>query len=97
MRFSIAATTALSLLVRCVLAATADPNFDLVTKPEKDEKIDAGSTYTLVWKVPEGASKGPITIALLAGPNRDLLQPVGIVASKLNRRKIAPEKENNAS
>lgn len=97
MRFSIAATTALSLLVRCVLAATADPNFDLVTKPEKDEKIDAGSTYTLVWKVPEGASKGPITIALLAGPNRDLLQPVGIVASKLNCRKIAPEKENNAS
>ncbi|SPO00966.1 uncharacterized protein DNG_03714 [Cephalotrichum gorgonifer] len=86
MQFVIPAATLLAF-VSGALAQVA--GFDTITKPETDEKIAAGSTYTIVWEAaPAKYDDETVTISLIAGKDRGSLIPladpiaVGVVNSE---------------
>ncbi|KAK0731294.1 Ser-Thr-rich glycosyl-phosphatidyl-inositol-anchored membrane family-domain-containing protein [Lasiosphaeris hirsuta] len=81
MRFSIAAIFALASVV---LGQTE--GFDAISKPTKDEKVPAGSTYNIVW-APTSKFTGPITITLLGGASPGLLDTIETIAKGVDNSK----------
>jgi len=70
------------LILLCVGALCQTPNFDEITKPAKDEKVPAGSTYTITWK-PSPDYTGSITLSLLGGSSPSTLTDLGTIACGL--------------
>ncbi|KAK3341237.1 Ser-Thr-rich glycosyl-phosphatidyl-inositol-anchored membrane family-domain-containing protein [Lasiosphaeria hispida] len=83
MRFSIAAIFALA---SAVLAQDPTDGFDAISKPTKDEKVAAGSTYNIVW-APTPRFAGPITITLLGGATPALLNTIETIAQGVDNSK----------
>jgi len=80
MQFTMSAA-AFAAFVSAVLAQTAD--FDPITKPLKDEKVAAGSTYQVEWQVAT-QYLGPVTVSLLGGATPGTLQPLGSLGTADN-------------
>lgn len=78
MRFS--AATLLGL----VGSALAQTNgFDAMSKPAKDEKVPAGSTYPITWYyTPDPRWIGSVTLSLLGGADPSTLQVLETIASE---------------
>ena len=85
MRFTMSAA-AFAAFITAVLAQTAD--FDAITKPTKDEKIPAGSTYQVEWQV-SAQYLGPVTLSLLGGADPGSLQALGAIGSEFSRKRTA--------
>jgi hypothetical protein len=84
MRFTTTSCTILAALAGSVFAEAADPGFDVITKPSKDENVTSGSTYTIAWSLQEHTQTGPVDIILLGGPNNVSLAAIETIASKLS-------------
>ena len=81
MRFSVATVLAFA---SAVLAQTE--GFNVITKPTRDEKVPAGSTYEVVWQPGPDKYAGPITIALVGGATQQSLSTIETLSSKFARR-----------
>ncbi|KAK0746367.1 Ser-Thr-rich glycosyl-phosphatidyl-inositol-anchored membrane family-domain-containing protein [Schizothecium vesticola] len=75
MRFSVATVLALAT---AVFAQTE--GFNVITKPTRDEKVPAGSTYEIVWQPGPDKYTGPITIGLVGGATQQTLVPIETLA-----------------
>jgi hypothetical protein len=78
MRFSVAAVLAFATSTLAQIEG-----FNVITAPQKGEKVAAGSTYEIIWQ-PDAKNPGPITIGLLGGSQPDKLSVVDTIASKTN-------------
>jgi hypothetical protein len=76
MRFTIAAVFAFA---SAVLAQSTTDGFDVISKPTKDEKVPAGTTYSIVWD-PIASYDGTVSISLLGGATPATLQNLGVIA-----------------
>jgi hypothetical protein len=74
------------LLATILFFATAvfaqTPDFNVITKPLRNEKIPAGSTYQIVWVTSPTLYPGPITLSLIGGVTQTSLSNIQIIASK---------------
>jgi hypothetical protein len=70
------------------LAGTAladyDPTFDFITNPSKNEKVAAGSVYTIKWQLQQSTPVGPVNITLIGGPEQDKQVQQAVIASEYN-------------
>lgn len=73
MRFTISAAAFLAFAAN-VLAQ--NPNFDPVTKPLSQEKIAAGSTYTIEWTAPDAFKDVTVSISLIGGATQNTQVPL---------------------
>ncbi|KAI8212653.1 hypothetical protein K4K53_012242 [Colletotrichum sp. SAR 10_77] len=78
MRFTISAAAFLAFAAN-VLAQ--NPNFDPVTKPLSQEKIAAGSTYTIEWTAPDAFKDVTVSISLIGGATQNTQVPLLDIAS----------------
>jgi len=78
MRFSLFSLLALA---SAVLAVEPTADFDAINKPDKDEKIPAGSTYEIKWDAPAKYASANIKISLIGGADPAHLSDVGTVAT----------------
>jgi hypothetical protein len=77
MRFSVATVLAFA---SAVLAQTE--GFNVITKPTRDEKVPAGSTYEIVWSAGPAKYAGPVTIDLVGGATQQTLSKIENLATK---------------
>jgi hypothetical protein len=75
-----------SLSVAALLAAAGSavaqtPGYIPVNKPVANEKIAAGSTYTIEWGVPEKYAAGSVNIILIGGATQQLLGTIQNLAT----------------
>jgi len=80
MRFSVATVLAFA---SAVLAQTE--GFNVITKPTRDEKVPAGSTYEIVWSPGPNKYAGPVTIDLVGGATQQTLSKIENLACKSTR------------
>lgn len=78
MRFSTSNAALLALVSRVV--AQID-GFDAITKPTKNEVLEAGSTYQITWDY-SAQYAGTISITLLEGDTPSTLELGDTIASK---------------
>ncbi|KAL0938911.1 uncharacterized protein CTRU02_205521 [Colletotrichum truncatum] len=78
MRFTISAAAFLAFAAN-VLAQ--NPNFNPVNKPTPNEKINAGTTYTIEWTTPDAFKDVTVSISLIGGATQDKQVPLLDVAS----------------
>lgn len=83
MRFSVATILAFAATA---FAQTAD--FDPIYAPTPNEKIAAGSTFTITWKAPAKYSEGTVKIELIGGATQNTQVPLADIACKLALHKI---------
>ncbi|KJK78975.1 hypothetical protein H634G_05790 [Metarhizium anisopliae BRIP 53293] len=76
MRFSVATILAFAATA---FAQTAD--FDPIYAPTPNEKIAAGSTFTITWKAPAKYSEGTVKIELIGGATQNTQVPLADIAS----------------
>ncbi|EFZ00507.1 Ser-Thr-rich, GPI-anchored family protein [Metarhizium robertsii] len=76
MRFSVATILAFAATA---FAQTAD--FDPIYAPTPNEKITAGSTFTITWKAPAKYSEGTVKIELIGGATQNTQVPLADIAS----------------
>ncbi|KAF9879834.1 extracellular serine-threonine rich protein [Colletotrichum karsti] len=78
MRFTISAAAFLAFAAN-VLAQ--NPNFDPVNKPTPNEKINAGTTYTIEWTAPDAFKDVTVSISLIGGATQGGQVPLLDIAS----------------
>ncbi|TEA13658.1 hypothetical protein C8034_v004476 [Colletotrichum sidae] len=78
MRFTISAAAFMAFAAN-VLAQNA--NFDPVTKPTPNEKIDAGSSYTIEWTAPDAFKDVTVSISLIGGATQNTQVPLLDIAA----------------
>lgn len=80
MRFSAAAFLAFAAAV--VAQKNPTDGFDPITKPAKDQTVDAGKPFEITWEVADQYKDLKVDIELLGGKDPNTLVPVGKIASK---------------
>jgi len=80
MRFTSAIFAAVALATS-VFAQETTAGFAVITAPTKDEKLQAGSQYTIVWQPGSEAASTLFTITLMQGASQGLLQPGAVIAA----------------
>ncbi|KAF6798837.1 hypothetical protein CMUS01_03457 [Colletotrichum musicola] len=78
MRFTVSAAALLAFVAN---ALAQNPDFDPVTKPLSNEKVNAGSTYTIEWTAPEKFKDVTISISLIGGATQGTQIPLLDIAS----------------
>lgn len=73
---------AASALAFAASAMAQVEGFAAMSAPAKDEKIAAGSTYSIQWDA--GTYTGPVSISLLGGKTPGTLVPGAQLAGKIN-------------
>lgn len=80
MRFSLSVSAVLAMAVS-VLAAEPTFDFDPVTKPDKNQVINAGSTFEITWDSIAKYDEETISIELIGGATQGTQIPKGVIAS----------------
>ncbi|KAM0325940.1 hypothetical protein ACHAQA_007245 [Verticillium albo-atrum] len=65
--FSVAAIMALVTAALAQRAPEPNPDFNAINKPEEDETVKAGTTYTIVWQVPDEFADVLVNLILVGG------------------------------
>lgn len=76
MQFSFAAVLALATAAFAQRAALPNPDFNPVTSPTEHQKVQAGTTLTIKWTVPEKFASTKVNLILIGGPEQNLQTPL---------------------
>lgn len=76
MQFSFAAVLALATAAFAQRAALPNPDFNPVTSPTEHQKVQAGTTLTIKWTVPEKFANTKVNLILIGGPEQNLQTPL---------------------
>lgn len=82
MRFSAAAFLAFAAAV--VAQKNPTDGFDPITKPAKDQTVDAGKPFEITWEVADQYKDLKVDIELLGGKDPNTLVPVGKIATGID-------------
>ncbi|KAI3527295.1 hypothetical protein CPAR01_02772 [Colletotrichum paranaense] len=78
MQFKISAA---AFLAFAASALAQNANFDPVTKPTPNEKINAGTSYTIEWTAPDAFKDVTVSISLIGGATQNTQIPLQDIAS----------------
>ncbi|OLN88749.1 hypothetical protein CCHL11_01877 [Colletotrichum chlorophyti] len=78
MKFTISAATLLAFVAS---ALAQNPNFNPVTNPTSNEKVNAGTAFTIEWDAPEAFKDVTVSISLIGGPEQNKQVPLLDIAS----------------
>lgn len=79
MQFKISAA---AFLAFAASALAQNANFDPVTKPTPNEKINAGTSYTIEWTAPDAFKDVTVSISLIGGATQNTQIPLQDIACK---------------
>ncbi|OHF01375.1 hypothetical protein CORC01_03408 [Colletotrichum orchidophilum] len=76
--------TAAAFLAFAASALAQNPNFDPVFKPTSNEKINAGTAYTIEWTAPDAFKDVTVSISLIGGATQNTQVPLQDIVSGIS-------------